>query len=118
MTPSARNNEGEDHPILLLMGLPRSGTTWIAKMFDSHPGTVYCHEADRGVVLRSMPLAPDISEAEALAPIAQTFADNLLKIRDPHVVGSQPQFHKEYRTGTAAALHQLSTISAKAASAV
>jgi Sulfotransferase family len=118
MSPNAREMQRIDHPLVLLMGLPRSGTTWIAKMFDSHPDTVYCHEADRGVILRSMPLAPDISEAEALAPIAQTFADNLLKIRDPHVVGSQPQFHKEYRTGTAAALHQLSTISAKAASAV
>jgi hypothetical protein len=118
MSPNTREVPRIDHPLVLLMGLPRSGTTWIAKMFDSHPNTVYCHEADRGVILRSMPLAPDISEADALAPIAQTFADNLLKNTDPHVVGSQPQFHKEYRTGIAAALHQLSTISAKGASAV
>jgi sulfotransferase family protein len=118
MTPSARNSQKVEHPLLLLMGLPRSGTTWIAKMFDSHPGTVYCHEADRGVILRSMPLAPDISEAEALSAIAQAFVDNLLKIRDPHVVGSQPQFRKDYRKGIAAGLYQLSTISAKAASAV
>src|SRR5271156_2986777 len=117
--PVSGDNRGRpkvDHPVVLLMGLPRSGTTWIAKMFDSSPDTVYCHEADRGLILRSMPLAPDVSESETLQPIAQGFIDNLLKIRDPHVVGSQPQFHKDYRSAPAAALHGLSTLASKAAS--
>jgi Sulfotransferase family len=100
------------------MGLPRSGTTWIAKMFDSSPKTVYCHEADRGLILRSMPLAPDVSEAETLRPIAEAFVDKLLAITDPHVVGSQPQFRKNYRTGLPALLYDASTVSAKLASTV
>jgi hypothetical protein len=65
-----------------------------------------------------MPLAPDVSEAETLGPIAEAFVDNLLRIADPHVVGSQPQFHKSYRTGLAALLHDASTVSAKLASTI
>ena len=77
-----------DNSLILLMGLPRSGTTWIAKMFDSHPRTVYLHEADRGEILRSMPLAPDVSDAQALRPVTEAFAHSLLKIRDTHVLAA------------------------------
>jgi hypothetical protein len=107
-----------DHPLILLMGLPRSGTTWIAKMFDSHPLTVYLHEADRGEILRSMPLAPDVSDAQALRPVTEAFAQSLLKIRDTHVLGSQPQFRKDYRSHVAAAMYRLNVISSKAVSTV
>jgi hypothetical protein len=104
--------------IIFLMGLPRSGTTWIAKILDSHPRTVYRHEADRGLILKGMPLAPDVSEAEALRPTAEAFADRLLGMTDAYVVGSQPQFHKEYRSSLTAKLHEANTLAAKVVSAV
>lgn len=107
-----------DHPVILLMGLPRSGTTWIAKMFDSHPRTVYLHEADRGFTLRAMPIAPDVADAEALRPIAEAFADSLLKMTDAHVVGSRPHFPKAYRSSVAAKLYELNSMASKLASAV
>jgi hypothetical protein len=107
-----------DHPLILLMGLPRSGTTWIAKMFDSHPRTVYLHEADRGSALKTMPLTPDVSEAEALKPMAKAFADSLLDRRDEYVVGSQPQFPKEYRPALSTKLYEVNTAAAKLASAI
>ena len=31
---------------ILVLGSPRSGTTWLAKIFDSHPSTLYRHEPD------------------------------------------------------------------------
>jgi hypothetical protein len=63
-----------------------------------------------------MPLAPDVSEAKALGPIANAFVDNLLKMKNPHIVGSQPQFKKNYRSGFATILHDASTVAAKLAS--
>ncbi|MDB4476074.1 sulfotransferase, partial [bacterium] len=32
--------------VVLVCGLARSGTTWVAKMLDSHPDTRYVHEPD------------------------------------------------------------------------
>lgn len=37
--------EFPDNPIFIV-GAPRSGTTWLAKIFDSHPDVVYRHEPD------------------------------------------------------------------------
>src|SRR3978361_1129199 len=31
---------------ILVLGSPRSGTTWLAKIFDSHPDILYRHEPD------------------------------------------------------------------------
>ena len=31
---------------ILILGSPRSGTTWLAKIFDSHPDILYRHEPD------------------------------------------------------------------------
>src|SRR6185312_4530492 len=45
-------------PCILIFGLPRSGTTWIGKLFDSHPDTLYRHEPD-SVRRLSMPLFPE-----------------------------------------------------------
>src|SRR4051812_19968507 len=32
--------------ITLILGAPRSGTSWLGKIFDSHPDVVYRHEPD------------------------------------------------------------------------
>lgn len=39
--------------LLLLLSAPRSGSTWLGKIFDSHPDILYKHEPD--TVLRIEP---------------------------------------------------------------
>ena len=40
---------------ILILGAPRSGTTWLAKIIDSHPDVLYRHEPDK---LAAEPVAP------------------------------------------------------------
>jgi Sulfotransferase family len=32
--------------LILVLGAPRSGTTWLGKIFDSHPDVLYRHEPE------------------------------------------------------------------------
>ena len=36
-----------DRELTIIIGAPRSGTTWLAKVFDSHTGVFYRHEPDQ-----------------------------------------------------------------------
>ena len=90
---------------LLLFGTPRSGTTWLGKIFDSHPHTLYKHEPDRFLEL---PFAPSLAEAETLAPKIKAFAARLPAINTPHTSARLPVFRKEYRSALGNLVHHLS----------
>lgn len=81
---------------ILLFGMPRSGTTWLGKIFDSHPDTLYRHEPDSFGRLNFMPLAPQPSDAEAVAPNLRSFVAGLRKVRDTKIVATLPDFPKSY----------------------
>ncbi len=46
---------------ILVVGAPRSGTTWLAKIIDSHPDVLYRHEPDEV-------LPPPVPLTEAAVP--------------------------------------------------
>lgn len=68
---------------ILIVGAPRSGTTWLAKILDSHPDVLYRHEPD-----------------EALPPGASIQASMALWVRqrDPRTAGKRPFFPKSWQT--------------------
>lgn len=85
---------------ILLFGMPRSGTTWVGKTFDSHPETLYLHEPDSARALDSIPLLPELETADVLAPALRAYLDRLPEIRSSRVTGKLPQFPKRfYRPG-------------------
>lgn len=87
---------GEGEGLILLFGMPRSGTTWLGKIFDSHPDTLYRHEPDSYGRLNFMPIAPDPAEAHAWREPLQGFARGLPELRDTKVAATLPQFPKSY----------------------
>lgn len=48
-------NNGEK-PTVLVLGMPRSGTTWLGKMLDCHPEAFYLHEPDAAVLSSQLPI--------------------------------------------------------------
>jgi hypothetical protein len=102
-------------PCILIFGLPRSGTTWIGKLFDSHPDTLYRHEPDSVQKLK-MPLFPEKEDAVRYREELEHFVDALPQMRSPEVVGKQPLFPKSYQSSAGLAAYRASVLIAKAGS--
>ncbi len=69
---------------ILVLGAPRSGTTWLAKIFDSHPEVLYRHEPDE--------LSPPNTTLDLAAQIAVW-----LRQRGLRAAGKRPHFAKSWR---------------------
>jgi hypothetical protein len=93
--------------LTLLFGMPRSGTTWIGKLFDSHPDVLYRHEPDSRETLFN----PNDSEAarRQFPAEVQAFAASLPSIRSLRVAGKKPLFPKAFISGNRLQLARLST---------
>lgn len=87
-----------DQRCILLFGMPRSGTTWIGKLFDSHPHTLYRHEPDSWRRL-TMSRYPAVSDASDSAEELRDFVAGLPRINALRVAGKQPLFPKSYLSG-------------------
>lgn len=103
-------------PIILLFGMPRSGTTWIGKIFDSHPATLYRHEPDSWGLLNGVPLLADPEQAAAYRSIIELFAASLPTMRQTKVSASMPIFSKHYYSPLTFQLRRLGVVGAKLAS--
>lgn len=84
--------------MIFIFSSPRSGSTWLAKAFDSHPDTLYLHEPD--IVDRGKDLLPhwfpeDVSGFEHHA---QIYLGRLCANRNLRTIGTRPFFRKSYRS--------------------
>ena len=80
--------------MILVFGLPRSGTSWMGKIFDSHPGTLYLHEPDKHIHLPDVPMLLPAEPRKGL----DAFLRQVLANRSPGVTGKLPAFTKSYRS--------------------
>ncbi len=90
--------------MIFIFSSPRSGSTWLAKAFDSHPGTMYLHEPD--IVDRGSDLLPHWFDREALGweEQATQYLSRLSHNRNLRTVGTRPFFRKDYRNEFARSL--------------
>lgn len=105
-------------PIILLFGMPRSGTTWVGKIFDSHPDTLYRHEPDSWGLLNAIPLMAPVDRADEYARHIQDFCSRLPGMKLTKVAASTPIFPKNYYSHLRYQLFRLNVFAAKAAAKV
>lgn len=104
-----------DRPILAF-GMPRSGTTWIGKILDSHPSTVYRHEPDSWRRLDGIPLFPTPPYPAEYGSEVRAFVDELMAMRADRVCGKRPLFPKRYASRFGVAMFSAQSLLYKAAS--
>ena len=86
---------------LMIFGSPRSGTTWVGSLFDSHPRTLYLHEPD---VIEKEPRLPFVPHGDLPADIdriTQDYFERLSQNRSLRSVHMPTIFPKAYRGGLA-----------------
>lgn len=83
--------------IVLLLGAPRSGTTWLGKILDTHPQVLYRFEPDRAHRAAHLPLICPPARVADFQDAAKEYLRELLGVRALPVAGTQPAFRKFYR---------------------
>lgn len=83
--------------MLMILGAGRSGTTFIAKLFDSHPRVLYRHEPDWLLVDTALPFQPRRADIAGHLATAERYLAALAQARSPKVAVHVPFFAKTYR---------------------
>lgn len=92
--------------VILVVGAPRSGTTWLAKIIDSHPDVLYRHEPDE-----TLPGSASLTGAALPELLADWVAD-----RGARSVTKRPFFPKSWQPAWARRLRTLLAGAVSAAS--
>lgn len=87
-----------NQPIILLYGMPRSGTTWIGKIFDSHTKTLYRHEPDTWNKIKQIPLLESVENTQKHSNFLNEYVHDFINSRQPEVNGKLPFFDKSYQS--------------------
>lgn len=103
--------------MIFVFGLPRSGTTWLAKILDSHPDTFYLHEPDIVLPPDGVPMVCEDADLESLLPAAQGYVARLTAVRTSKTLGALPLFRSRHEGPGSFALRQSVILAVKAAEA-
>lgn len=79
---------------ILIAGLARSGTTWLAKLLDSHPATLYRHEPDRPPQFPRMPVLVAPEQVDRYGDELRQFIQALPDLQRIRTSGTWPVFRK------------------------
>jgi len=91
---------------ICIFGVPRSGTTWLAKVFDSHPATLLRHEPDTVTPNTDIPFIMPSAEIPRHLDAAAHYLELLTASSQLRCVSKTPYFPKDYRGLLAEKLRQ------------
>lgn len=84
--------------MVILLGIGRSGTTFLGKLFDTHPWVQYLHEPDAVLKSPGLPYLPRLDETQAYQEQAARYLTQLELVHTPFASGKLPLFPKAYRS--------------------
>ncbi|HVC62924.1 MAG TPA: sulfotransferase [Acetobacteraceae bacterium] len=90
--------------VILVLGAPRSGTSWLAKIFDSHPEVLYRHEPDTVLRDYDLPWMCPPEQVPAYRDAARDYLRRLFDTATLKTAGSLPIFPKRHHGAVAAQL--------------
>jgi len=99
--------------MVIVIGMPRSGTTWVAKALDAHPDFCYLHEPD-SVLTMAVPHWVTEDHSDSYIATVQQYAAQLPAIRQMKVVGRLPFFPKRYQPAAMRHYNRLAVLAMKA----
>ncbi len=92
--PGARPvGDGASGPVIIL-GMGRSGTTWLGKIFDSHPGTLYRHEPEKAFELQDVPRIVPREDAARYRSAVRQYVEQVPRTAQTDVAGILPVMKK------------------------
>lgn len=95
---SGSKNTYHDGQPIFIAGMPRSGTTWVAKIFDSHPDTYYLHEPDISLRPHNLPEWPSPQPEDDILDATSRYLRALETTITARSTNKMPVFRKFYNT--------------------
>ncbi|MCG6965995.1 MAG: sulfotransferase [Chromatiaceae bacterium] len=86
------------HPRTLIIGSPRSGTTWVGKLFDANPWVVYLHEPDSDAWTTAIPGTVNREDYDRHLQTAAEYLDRIFAVSTVKTNGGRVRFAKAYRS--------------------
>lgn len=100
--------------VAFILGLGRSGTTFLAKLIDSSPKVLYRHEPDAVLPIEVPSLLND-HDLPSHLPTARIYVEKMIQCRESRVSCHLPIFRKSYRSRFANFVFPPLTMSSKLA---
>ncbi|OYV37218.1 MAG: hypothetical protein B7Z80_13435 [Rhodospirillales bacterium 20-64-7] len=107
-----------NHNTTFVLGAPRSGTTWLAKILDSHPSVLYRHEPDTTIYRHALPIVSDPTLTQDEIGRLHELVRLQIAHRDIKTTCSLPIFRKQADTAASFYSRVAAAVSLKALSRV
>lgn len=88
---------------IFILGAPRSGTSWLAKIFDAHPDVLYRHEPDILIRAEHIPFMCGEDQVRVHRREAEEWLNALAGSHRLKSAGSLPVFAKSFHTASQSA---------------